>query len=36
MLNRNKKSFNVPSLFYNNGRTLSNMKELAILSSKCV
>ena len=28
-LNRNKKSSNVPSLFYDNGRTLSNMKEIA-------
>ena len=28
-LNRNKKSSNVPSLFYDNGRTLSNMKEMA-------
>ena len=26
-LNRNKKSSNVPSLFYDNGRTLSNMKD---------
>ena len=28
-LNRNKKSSNVPSLFYHNGRTVSNMKEIA-------
>ena len=28
-LNRNKKSYNVPSLFYDNSRTLSNMKEIA-------
>ena len=28
-LNRNKKSSNVPSLFYDNGRTLSSMKKIA-------
>ena len=28
-LNRNKKSSNVPSPFYDNGRTLSNMIEIA-------
>ena len=28
-MNRNKKSSSVPSLLYDNGRTLSNMKEIA-------
>ena len=28
-LNRNKKCSNVPSLFYHNGKTLSNLEEIA-------